>query len=353
MIFLKIWKKYILKETLLFILFFLTAIYIVYFTLDISVHSTRIFSSNVKYFDVLIYYYHNFILQLNLFLPLSFILAIIKVVYKMNKKNELLTLQMGGISKYKFSIPFFFIAYLLSMISYYNLEYLSPNSYDKIEKFKNDYVRKEKRKKTSLSTILLKDNTKIIYQKYDYSKKQLLDVFYIKSSDDIWHIKYLNTEKPYMGYFADHFKRDNSGKLKKIKSFKNYSFDLSKKVSSSFLPIEKKAISQLFLQYINKKFISNKEKAVLLTNLNFKIASPLIYFLIVLSIFPFCIKFSRSNKSFLIFAISIFSFIFFYTLMDAMIILAENNIGSPFWITWSPYILSFIIFSFKFFNKNS
>jgi len=272
----------------------------------------------------------------------------------MNFQNELISLQMSGISPLKLSYPIFFIAIILSFISYFNLEVLSPTSSKYIEDFKNLHTRSKKHKKLTkpIHSILLKDNTKLIYQKYDRKNKKLYDVFFIKSIDDIWHIKYLNIKTdPKKGFFVDHFIREN-GKLKKKESFDSYDFLLNKIKSSSFDLIENRANSTLFLGWINKNFTTSKEKAEMAANLNYILAIPFFPFLIALSILPICIKFSKKNLFFIITAISLFCYIGFYSFMDSMLILSENRVGSPFFLIWLPIFFSFLYFSFRFLKRS-
>ncbi len=345
-----IWKKWILKEFFKFISFFLIGIFLVYSIIDFSIHSAKIFAhSNTNFLDILIYYYHNFILYLNTFLSLSLLFAIIKIIYKMNSQNELTALQMAGISKYKLSRPIFFIAFILSLLSYMNFEVLSPNSFIAIENFKNSHIRKKVKNKKTISNIVLNDKTTLIYQNYEASNKTLFDVFWIKSKDDIWYIKYLNLKTlPPEGTFVDHIKRNKEKKLVKTESFKSYAFfqmNIEKKIEKALIPINARPISTLFSQ---KKYSSLREKAVIRSNLNYKLAMPLLPFLIVLAVFPFCLKFSRNNKVFTILSISLFCFVTFLAFADAFHILAENQVSSPIFIIWAPFIFCFVLFGIKF-----
>jgi lipopolysaccharide export system permease protein len=280
-------------------------------------------------------------------------LAIIKVIYVKNTQNELIALQMSGISKNKLSTPLFFIALILTCISYANYEFLTPKSVESIESFKNEYFRENKKNiDKSLNILLLENKTKLIYQKYDPIKNQLFDVFWINSANDIWHIKYLRVDaKTPLGTYVDHFLRDKEGRLIKQESFDSYNFakiQFDKDVNSSLKPYNTRPISMLYSQYKNKRYSSVKEKAYILSQLNYKLAMPLLPFLIVLSLLPICMRFSRISLIYLISFISLISFIAFYIMMDAAMILSENQIGSSFWIIWSPIIITFFFFSFKF-----
>jgi lipopolysaccharide export LptBFGC system permease protein LptF len=288
-------------------------------------------------------------LHLNTFLSLALTFAMVRVIYRMNSQNELTALQMAGISKYKLSMPIFFVAFTLSSLSYLNFEILSPTSFKAIENFKNSHIRKKIKRKKTISHIILNDKTTLIYQSYDNFNKTLFDVFWIKSKDDIWYIKYLDLKtKPPQGSFVDHMKRNDQNKLVKIESFKSYAFfqmHIEEKIEKALIPFNARPISTLLSQ---KKYSSLKEKAVILSNLNYKLAMPLLPILIVLSVFPFCLKFSRNNKGFLILSLSLFGLISFLAFMDSFHILAENQVGSPIFIIWLPFLFCFALFGIKF-----
>ena len=356
MILSKKWTRWIFNDTVKFILFFLVCIYIVFFAIDFSIHGSKILTrSNASFIKLFIYYYNNFVIYLNLFLCLSLIFAIIKVIYSLNMNNELIALQMAGISRYKLSAPIFIIAILLTFTSYINYEYLTPAATHGIEEFKNQHLRtKKKNNKNLVKTIFLDNSTKIIYQKYDKEKKMLFDLFWIKSESDIFHIKYLNpNSSPPIGQYVDHFIKDDMGRLQKIESFASIELseiNFDKTASRSLQPYESRPITTLFAQYKYKRYSSSIEKAYTLSQLNYKLAMPLLPILIVLALIPPCTRFSRSNFIFLISFVSLILFIGFYTLMDGAVILSENRAGSPIWFIWTPILSCFIFFSYKFFS---
>ena len=351
MIFSKLWQRHLLCETVKFILFFLSCIYLVYIIIDFSTHSTRLFSySKIQFFKLFLYYLHHFILRLPLFLPLALLLATIKILCGLNIHNELVALKMGGISFKELTVPFFFIATMISLFSYMNYEFLSPYSFSYVEKFKEAHLRKtSKKKQQELYVSLLKDGSKLVYQSYNPQNNELFDVFWIHSPDDIWYMKYLRLENDKTkGFLTDHFLIQNNMMVKK-QSYEEKDFPkiriktIKNRLSSSLF--ESHSLSLLFRNYCKKNFSSPHEKACLLSHLNFKLAIPLLPYLILLALTPFCLRFSRNLKVFYIIVYSLFAFSFFYTLMEAAIILGENQVIYPFYAIWTPFLLSFIFFA--------
>jgi lipopolysaccharide export system permease protein len=358
MIFSKIWERHILIEILKFCFFFLFCIYMIYVIIDFSTHSARIFTySKVEIFDIFLYYLNHFIMRFNLFLSLALIFSVIKVLSDMNIHNELTALQMAGISCNKLTRPFFFVSIVFCLFSYANQEYFLTKSLNYIDHFKINHLRRPgSKKEPSINTIALKDNSKLIYQSINTKTNELFDTFWIKSTNEIWHIKYLAFDQnKSCARYCDQFIKNDKNQFIKEKSYeKIYLDDLSfnKKIKKKMsVPLENRSISDLFISRINKRYSSEKEKVALITYLNYNLAMPLLPILIVLALSPFCIRFSRKKISiFFICSLSLISFVFFYTTMDAMVILGENRVFFGGFITWLPMILCFIIFGRRFVN---
>ena len=83
MIFSKIWQRMLFFRALKFILFFLVSIYLIYVVIDLSAHSGRLFSSSGSLVSIFFYYLHHFMARLDLFLPLSLLLATISLLSAM------------------------------------------------------------------------------------------------------------------------------------------------------------------------------------------------------------------------------------------------------------------------------
>ncbi len=350
MILTKIWERNIFFRTLQLILFFLLAIFTVFVVIDFSIHSAKIFSnSGVKFLDIINYYKNLFIIELNIFLSLTLMLAMIKVLSEMNIHHELTALQMAGISGKKIFRPFLILAILVAVISYLNFQNFLPKALDYKNSFKEKFLKKTKYKKIHPNVIYLEDNTRLVYQKYTTSKKELFDVYFVKSNSDIWHAKYLYLDKtPIIGKWVDHLIRKGDF-FEKDKSFDHFEFKDIELTSSCnlFVPIGNRAISTLYKQS-RSSFICQKEKVELLSHLNYKLSMPLFAILLILAIFPYLLRFSKNISIFFICTFSIFGFVIFHTIMDSTLIIAENTQNVPYVIIWIPMILGFIIFGRRF-----
>lgn len=353
MILSKIWEKKIFFDTLKLLLFFLFSIFLIVVVIDFSIHGAKIFSHSKTASSLIIKYYFNlFFIQLNLFLALTFLLAMIKVLSDMNVHHEITALRMAAISAKKLSRPFFLIAFCISVISYCNFQFFYPKSVSFKDNFKEKYLKKTKyEKKMRPNVIYLEDGAKLVYQKYDLLQKKLFDVYLIKTPTDIWHAKYLTlNEKEAVGKYVDHLTRKNEI-FEKTESFQNYTFkDIELDGSSNmFEPFENRSITNLFKQTLAKN-ICRKEKNEILSYLNFKLAMPLVSLITVLAIFPPLITFAKNISIFFISTFAIFGFVIFHTIMESALILAESAARAPYIILWLPLVVFFLIFARKF-NK--
>ncbi len=349
MILKKIWERHIFYEIIKLVLFFTAAIYAVFIAIDFSIHGTKMFAyANTTMKDIILYYINFLFVNLNLFLALTFLLAIIKVLADMNVHNELTALRMGGISAKLISRPFIIVAVIISIISFWNLEYKLPKALNNKDTFKEKNLKKTAyRKKIHPNIIYLQDYSRLVYQKYDRINKELFDVYWVKSNKDLWHAKYLFLDSfPIKAKHVDHLIKEN-GFFKKIDSFDEHLFsDMKIDINDSasiFVPYDNRSISTLYKQK-NAKIASQKELAEISTHLNYKLAMPFVSILIILSIFPFLIKFSRNISIFFISCFSLFGFVIFYTLMDSALILSENAVMPAFICIWSPLIISLVFF---------
>ncbi len=311
----KLWENYLFKETVKLLITFLIWIYFTFILIDISIHGVHYYTYLKPTFsEIFLFYIHQFIGYLDIFLPLTFLLSTMKILLGM--RQEISSLQVTGLSSKTLLRPFFFIAIILGGITYVTLEYLLPYSFAYVEKFQIVHSKHpEKGEKRGLHLLLLEDGSKLIYQKK--KRDGLFDVFWIRSPDDILHIKSLEENT---GYFVDHLHRNEKGLLENVESFAKESFP---KLIPQIEPLEK-------------------------TKWHTKLSTPLFPLLTLIAIAPYCLRFSRHISIFFYYAIALFSLIAFLMLIDAATILAENQIASPLLLIWAPIGLLFGVFGIRF-----
>lgn len=328
----KIWQRYLffkLTKTFLFILLCLLSIYVV---VDLSAHGVR-FLSKSPFSEVALYYIHSFASLLDLFFTLTFLLAVMRVLMKLNSDRELVALQMAGLSKKKLLAPFFLFAALLSSLCYLNTEWLAPNAQELASHFKSSHKPKKVRT-PPLFTLSLQDNSQLIYQRAQ--GKELSDVYWVRNTEDIWHMKTFNIETR-EGRFANHLIRNHNNQLEKGESFEQKIFSEIPPhlVLHGFVPYESRPLSTLISQALSY----SADARILFSHLYYKLLVPLMPFLVLFSIGPIAMRYLRTQPVFLIAAASIFGLISLKVILDGMLILGENQVLPSYVAIFSPILL--------------
>lgn len=321
----KIWMRHLFSQLIQTFLFFLISLFALYVIVDLSVHGIRFFSKSAPA-DIALYYFYTLSTLLDLFLSLSFLLAVMRVLFALNTGRELVALQMAGLSKQKLLLPFFLCAAILSPICYMNSQWISPHAQEWTDGFKLSHKPK-KHRSTNIHVYSspLEDGSELVYQRFDPDKKELFDVFWIRTPQDIWHMKTLQIEK-LQGLYVNHFTRNGAKQFEKSESFAKREFpDLpwdENTLRHRFVAVENRPLSTLCAQALT----DSTERASLFSHLYYKIFVPLLPFLILFAIGPLSLRFSRSQSLFLIAAFAIFGLIAFKIILDGMLILGENQV---------------------------
>lgn len=357
MTFTKIWQRYFLFEILKTFFLFLGCFFLLYALADYSMHMQEIFKNKkIATIDLLVYYGMLFSKRCDLLLPLSLLIASVKVLTSLNKRNELLALQTAGIAVHKLTRPFFFVGLICVGLSYCNFEILAPKSLNYIDHFEKKYLKKKnhrKKEKGGIHALPLEDGTRLLYQFYNSETEEFFDLFWILSIDEMYHIKTLNVkdEVP-VGTFVDHLKRGPGGEIQKIASYPDFLFkglSLNFNLQDHFSkPMENRSISALMKMTLNKTPLFYENRTAVHTHLYFKLFMPWLPVLVLIGIVPFCVPSVRFLPTFFIFSVTIFGYITFFTVMDGCVILGETQVLPPFWAIFTLPILFFLGFGTRF-----
>lgn len=345
-----VWKKHLYQELLKTFFLFLISFYLLYVLMDYSIHAQHFSNSDgFSLFALSTYYLCHFSKRLEILLPLAFLVSFLKVLMQMNQKNELIALFTSGLTKKSFLKPFYYIASLLSLTIFINFEYFVPKSLDYLEtfeslNFKDNHL--EKLETPSSYFLSLKDGGQIFFQRYLVKEKVFEDVYYMRSLDDLFRIKRLDTSSyPYIGYEVEHFQREEGNNLELIQiekciAFENMQVDFAFR-KKGILPYEHRPFSDLYLISL-KNGCPKEELPLAKTHFYFKLFTPFIPLLLLFIITPFCLSFSRRAPIFLLYSLSLFGFIAFFILLDAAIILGENKVLPPLLALSSPFLIALL-----------
>lgn len=353
---LKIWHRYFLKEIIKVFFGCLFSFFIVYTVIDYSIHMQDFLKDqNLSIPSVLLYYLFIFCKRLDILIPLALLISVIKLLITLNQRRELVALLSCGISMRTLLRPFFLLSIAGAAIVFVNFQWGLPYSLSYIDRFYCSHLKRslKKNKKEPIRIWHLSDGSKLIYQYYDPKRDCFFDCVWVRSSREIVKMKYLNSDPNYpLAQFVDNFQTDESGFFQKIQSHNSlllpdlrWRHNMPRK---GYLPIENIAPFELVQTLLRESDISNYKREAIYTHLFYKCAMPLLTPLAILAIIPYCITYRRKIPYFLIYAFSLFGLIIFCALMDALVILGENQILSPFWAIFGPIIFFSLLFGRKF-----
>jgi len=341
----RLWNRYLFRVLFNTFLFFLFCFFLIYVVVDLSVHGIRFISIGKATFpEIAIFYSRSFAMHLQYFLPITFLLAALKVLLDLNSHCELVALQMAGLSKKTLLRPFFSVAAILSLALYANSQWLAPDAQEAAKTFRGEHSSsKKKPKREHVYNLALGDDSELIYQSFNEKQSELFDVYWVKTVDDIWHMKYLKTDLDHpQGRYVDHLQRNAQGQFEKTESFPILSFPKlpwdSDATLERFVPFENRSISTL----LSQASVLTADRQSIFTHLHYKIALPLLPFFIIIGISPVIMRFNRSRPTFLIVAISLCLCFGLMTILDGMLILGENQVIPSYLAIWSPMTLLFL-----------
>ena len=353
-----IWERYILRETCKVFSLFLGCFFFLYALIDYSLHMQDfIIDKQMQISHVATYYVFQFIKRADLLIPLALLIATLKVLFAMNTRGELIALQSSGLSRRKILRPLFFMGLLCALFNLISSEFFLPASLNHLDSFREQHFKHSRHgnRKQPVYLLPLKDHSKIVYQTEDEEKKLYLDVFWIRSTDEIWRMHSLSSDPDNpVGRFVDHLKRGKAGNFEKIESFETYRFDKFRwqadPTGKGSIPLENRKLSELLRLSIQKNKVTSYEYPQALTYLLFKLTIPFLSLLVIAAGAPFCLRHSRNLPLFFTYALALFGFIAFFALMDAAVILGENLILSPYVAILLPLSLCWGAFGLHYYN---
>lgn len=351
-----IWERYLLREILKIFFLFLGCFFLLYALIDCSMHMQDfIVDKRIQISHFISYYFFHFIKRSDLLIPLALLVSTLKVLFALNARGELIALQASGHSRKKILRPFFLIGGVCTLFNLISSELLLPSSLNFLDRFRHEHFKHHDRghRKEPVHVIRLKDRSKIIYQTADPEKKLFQDVFWVQSVNEIWRMQSLSidSENP-IGFYVDHLKRNCEGNFEKAESFDQYRFAKFRwqpdPTGKGYTPLENRRLSELLHLLAQKTKTTAYEYPQVLTHFLFKTAMPFLSLLVVVAGAPFCLQHSRNLPIFMTYAIALFSFIAFFALMDAAVILGENLVISPYIAILAPIVLCSIVFGIKY-----
>jgi len=353
-----LWQRYFLKEILKIFLLFIGCFYFLYVLIDFSAHTKTFQNENLHLREIIVYYLFQFTKRADILVPIALLIATIKVLTTLNLKNEVVALVSSGIPLRSLLKPFFFVAGLCALFLYVNFQWIQPQAMARVDAFEESYFH-HNAKDTGMvpvNSLYLKDRSLLIYQSFDPIRKQFFDVYWIRDFNEIYHMKRLQPfNKIPTGNFVDRLVRTQAGEIVRIYSqqevtFPHMEFD-EKVLYAAAHPPFSQTLSELFHHFPWKEWNSSKmsdRDAQVATYFYYKLLLPTLCFLVVLAPAPFCLRFSRRQRIFLIYALSLFGMIGFFTLVNSSVILGESQVIPPLWALCTPFLALYLMCGWRY-----
>lgn len=349
------WERYFLRQMLLTFLLFLFGFYALYVLIDYSNHAGSFKHHHFSAINIMRFYAFEFITRMDVLVPFAILIAFIKTMLTCNANNELVALMASGISLKRLMRPFLAFAMLCVLLIYFNSEVLQPFAVKNHSQLEESRAAKKQKKykHAIIQQIALQDGSSMIFQRYDIALQRFYDVYWVRSIDDIYRIKYLFPYTPQpIGENVEHLQRNQAGDLvftqfedKKI--FKNMVFDKKTLLESVSSPNEW-PISTLKGKLPQSRHIQSEKEALIVTTYYYKLVFPWLCLLAVIAPAPFCTRFSRILPAFFIYAGGIFALVAFYIVLDAAVILGKRQVISPEAAVLVPFAAAFAIAGYRF-----
>jgi lipopolysaccharide export system permease protein len=349
-----LWQRYFWKEGLKVFTLALASFLFLFALIDYAFNARLFLGAQVPWHQVLLYYPCNYSKRAAILVAFCVLLATIKVLTTSNLNRELIALMAGGVAKKRLLGPFFGLAIGCTMLLYVNEEWLKPLALRHLEQIDSKYVHQKTRKGAlSVNAIALPDGTHLIYQSFDHAKNAFYDLFWLRSSDDIYHMKYLLPKEGIsLGLWVDHLVRNDEGSIVKAQSFPQIEFPALDFTRPLLQQILQPAAEQPLSELAHHAFFESGKGATTVAELRgtffARLLSPLLCLLAVLAVAPYCIRYDRNFPLFMIYAASIAGFVIVYTLINAATIVAINGVFTPLVALVTPIGLLFLIFGVRY-----
>ncbi len=356
-----LWERYLYKEILKLSALFLICFFILFVTIDYSAHMQAFIrgQQRINILEIAGYYGIQFIRRSDLLLPLALLVATIKILRTMSERHELLALQVAGLPVKRLMRPFLLVAIISTLSNFAIAEFLLPRSLKFSSEFKEQHLKNlpKQEQRGRVRVLELKDGSRLAFQSFDGSKAIFHDLFWIRSTDDIWRIKTLELDRehpqnPPIGIHVDHIQRCQDGGLHKIASYPAIHLEALKascyRLKKEAIPFEHYSLSKLSRSLHASSREEINHRAMLTAEFAMKTARPFLSLLVILGIAPFCVRYSRFSPPLPLYACGIFSVIAIFVAIQAGGVLVQNGITSSWLAIAIPLLVLFSWSTYRF-----
>lgn len=346
------WARYFFKEYLRSLVFILAIVYALYVLIDTMSHLKNFTEGKGGITVWIEYYFYTLSKRFDVLLPFALLLATIRCLCNFQQRGELVALLASGIALRTLLRPFLCVAIGCTLLLYMNYEWFLPSALPKIEAFTESSFGKSKtdKEKPAPKEIMLQDGSKIIYTQYNPKTKEFNDLFWVRSTDCIFHIKTLTlTSSSPIGTWVDTIERNKDNILEKKASFESFEFkDMhfdEHSLKNSIIPPKEQSLSQLFVEF-PLYFSSFSHKAgEIKASLYSKISFPWLCLIALMAPAPFCLRFTRNHPLLIIYLASLALLFCLNVLFESSSAFAKSQVISPAITIFVPWIVTLFFFT--------
>lgn len=348
----KIWEKHFFFETLKVLLFFLVVFWGLYVLIDYASHSGTFYhhTESVSFLQMIIFYTGELIRRSEVLLPFAILVGAVRVMTKLNTRNELVALLTSGLSFKRLLVPFVAIGLLGTLLLYLNEELLLPWA---IENSRSFGEASPEKLRGEVQHLRLKDGSLLIFGSHQKADTNLHDVWWIPSINELWRFKTLSIEAIPKAAQGEYFSRNNEGTIVLKERFNDRLFPEieynPKKVLETLTSADELSLTDLVKKNLEpqKSVKQNTYK----TQLYRKLLLPWLALFAILIPAPMATQISRRLNTFLIYVVSLFTLFLIYVVFNVGTIAAERELLSPFASLFIPFAIVFSTLGYLIYKK--
>lgn len=353
----KIWERYFIKETIKIFVLIVVCFYGLYVFIDYASHANgkHYHHSSFQWGELIQHYSYEFVLRFDVIIPFALMIAYIRTLCQLNANNELIALMASGIKRKRLLLPFISLGLLFTGLTYLNTEYLLPKALSKLRHTHDVHtlIKSKKKHNIFVQHLMLKDGSSLLYQNYDSTNRQFFDVYWIKSFDEIYRVKYLDFSSLIpVGRYVDYLARNKQGQLVKMESNKTKTLsDLKfndENLLDTLTPPEELSISTLWKKQPRHQGPPSEKESTISVTFDRKLALPWFNLFAIIAPAPFCLRFTRRLPLFFIYAFSIFGLVASYLILDSAVVLGGRQVIPARWAIGLPFatLMGFFLWRF-------
>ena len=170
--------RYILREFLKILVLVLASVMAIFVIVDFTELARNIKNNSVAFHTIFAYYRFLSFQVLNWTLPISVLVATLVTFALLSKNNEVTALKSGGVSLYRAALPIVAVAAVISVFSYFILDYVLPYSNQRVATLKRKIEGKKPIATSSAQKLWFygKGRYLINFLNYDRDRQELSQV---------------------------------------------------------------------------------------------------------------------------------------------------------------------------------